>query len=55
MLTTTNRLKNANDVVDSFKLDPVYLKSDRQQGQSPDYRVNRYFYCVCRSRETLHL
>jgi hypothetical protein len=54
MLTTTNRLKNANDVVDSFKLDPVYLKSDRQQGQAPDYRVNRYFYCIYVDREKLY-
>ncbi|EFX90074.1 hypothetical protein DAPPUDRAFT_300121 [Daphnia pulex] len=30
-------LKNANDVVDAFNVDPLYLKHDRQ-GQAPDYR-----------------
>jgi len=30
-------LKNANDVVDAFNVDPLYLKHD-QQGLAPDYR-----------------
>ena len=33
-------LRNANDVVDAFNVDPLYLKHDRQ-GQAPDYRVRR--------------
>lgn len=36
----SQRLKNANDVVDAFNVDPLYLKHD-QQGQAPDYRVER--------------
>ena len=31
------RLKNANDLVDAFNVDPLYLKHDRQ-GLAPDYR-----------------
>ena len=38
-------LKNANDVVDAFNVDPLYLKHD-QQGQAPDYRVRLFFYFV---------
>lgn len=38
MIPSVDRLKNANDVVDAFNVDPLYLKHDRQ-GQAPDYRV----------------
>ncbi|KAK7083885.1 hypothetical protein SK128_016740 [Halocaridina rubra] len=30
-------IKNANDIVDAFNVDPLYLKHDKQ-GQAPDYR-----------------
>ena len=35
------RLKNANDLVDAFNVDPLYLKHDKQ-GMAPDYRVSTH-------------
>jgi hypothetical protein len=45
ILVITDRLKNANDVVDAFNVDPLYLKHDRQ-GQAPDYRVEIILNCI---------
>ena len=33
-------VKCANDLVDAFNVDPLYLKHDKQ-GMVPDYRVRR--------------